>query len=317
MPMTPELGSGMVPNMVPDTGKRVPLRVKLVFILMLLLVMSSGAVIYVETPLFYYGVVALGLVIVVVLVYFGYFLARGKPELFADSANGSNTTGHSDSGAGLQKVLEAEKDYKTRTSKKRHTGRSSKVRTKTKTKVKTKTDEKDIEKPRQKSRHKPRQEPKQKQKQKKSDDEDHVLTISGPSEDLDPRKKVKGSEEGIVEEEFEGEEGEDEEEVVKEEKEKEIKKKQKTKRRVGRKKMIGRIGTIPLEDSMMEKRYKLSGDKAEKKKSKKESKVTTFLCPECGSKELYYEAGLISGYKYHCKDCDYLGSFVIEKDFEV
>ncbi|MEM2899610.1 MAG: hypothetical protein QXT63_02355 [Thermoplasmata archaeon] len=39
-------------------------------------------------------------------------------------------------------------------------------------------------------------------------------------------------------------------------------------------------------------------------------------CPECGSNELYYEAGLITGYKYHCKKCDYIGSFVIEKKIE-
>ena len=37
-------------------------------------------------------------------------------------------------------------------------------------------------------------------------------------------------------------------------------------------------------------------------------------CPHCGSASLYYEAGLVTGYKYHCKDCDYVGAFVIEKD---
>ena len=37
-------------------------------------------------------------------------------------------------------------------------------------------------------------------------------------------------------------------------------------------------------------------------------------CPQCGSAGLYYEAGLVTGYKYHCKDCDYVGAFVIEKD---
>ena len=51
---------------------------------------------------------------------------------------------------------------------------------------------------------------------------------------------------------------------------------------------------------------------------KKSSKlIKTLLCPNCGGKELYYEAGLITGYKYHCKDCDYIGAFVIEKDFKV
>jgi hypothetical protein len=46
-------------------------------------------------------------------------------------------------------------------------------------------------------------------------------------------------------------------------------------------------------------------------------KVVTLLCPMCGGKELYYEAGLITGYKYHCKDCDYIGAFVIEKEFKI
>ncbi len=37
-------------------------------------------------------------------------------------------------------------------------------------------------------------------------------------------------------------------------------------------------------------------------------------CPQCGSGRLYYEAGLMTGYKYHCKRCDYIGSFVIETE---
>ena len=50
---------------------------------------------------------------------------------------------------------------------------------------------------------------------------------------------------------------------------------------------------------------------------KTSGKVKTLLCPMCGGKELYYEAGLITGYKYHCKDCDYIGAFVIEKEFRI
>ncbi|MFA5772041.1 MAG: hypothetical protein WC974_04860 [Thermoplasmata archaeon] len=53
-----------------------------------------------------------------------------------------------------------------------------------------------------------------------------------------------------------------------------------------------------------------------KKKKNKEKKKTMILCPACGSRELYYEAGLITGYKYHCKDCDYIGTFVIERDVD-
>ncbi len=37
------------------------------------------------------------------------------------------------------------------------------------------------------------------------------------------------------------------------------------------------------------------------------------VCPVCGSTDLYYEAGGISG-TYVCKNCGYRGSLVIEKD---
>jgi len=40
-------------------------------------------------------------------------------------------------------------------------------------------------------------------------------------------------------------------------------------------------------------------------------------CPQCGGPNLYYEAGLVTGYKYHCKDCDYVGAFVVEKEIPV
>lgn len=46
-------------------------------------------------------------------------------------------------------------------------------------------------------------------------------------------------------------------------------------------------------------------------------KKKILTCPQCGSADLYYEAGLITGYKYHCKRCQYVGPFVIEKDIEV
>ena len=37
-------------------------------------------------------------------------------------------------------------------------------------------------------------------------------------------------------------------------------------------------------------------------------------CPQCHGIDLYYEAGLITGYKYHCKTCNYIGAFVIERE---
>lgn len=43
-------------------------------------------------------------------------------------------------------------------------------------------------------------------------------------------------------------------------------------------------------------------------------KITTFVCPSCGGRSLYYESGYLTGQVYHCKDCDYIGSFVIERD---
>jgi len=46
-------------------------------------------------------------------------------------------------------------------------------------------------------------------------------------------------------------------------------------------------------------------------------KKRILTCPQCGSSDLYYEAGLITGYKYHCKRCQYVGSFVIEKEIEI
>lgn len=41
------------------------------------------------------------------------------------------------------------------------------------------------------------------------------------------------------------------------------------------------------------------------------------ICPHCSSTDMYYEAGLMTGYVYHCKRCDYVGSFIIEKELEV
>jgi hypothetical protein len=44
--------------------------------------------------------------------------------------------------------------------------------------------------------------------------------------------------------------------------------------------------------------------------------LKVLVCPQCGSADLYYEAGLLTGYKYHCKRCDYIGPLVIEKDLD-
>jgi len=49
---------------------------------------------------------------------------------------------------------------------------------------------------------------------------------------------------------------------------------------------------------------------------RKRTPKTVLTCPQCGSADLYYETGLITGYKYHCKKCNYIGAFVIERDIE-
>jgi len=39
-------------------------------------------------------------------------------------------------------------------------------------------------------------------------------------------------------------------------------------------------------------------------------------CPQCGGAELDFEAGLITGQKYHCKACDYVGPLALEQDLD-
>ncbi|MCI4363306.1 MAG: hypothetical protein L3K13_03265 [Thermoplasmata archaeon] len=37
-------------------------------------------------------------------------------------------------------------------------------------------------------------------------------------------------------------------------------------------------------------------------------------CPQCRSAHVVYDAALITGQRYHCLDCDYVGSFVLEEE---
>ena len=41
---------------------------------------------------------------------------------------------------------------------------------------------------------------------------------------------------------------------------------------------------------------------------------SVLVCPQCRSTHVVYEAGLIIGQVYHCLDCNYVGSFIIEED---
>jgi transposase-like protein len=43
---------------------------------------------------------------------------------------------------------------------------------------------------------------------------------------------------------------------------------------------------------------------------------SVLLCPQCGSDKIIYDAALITGQRYHCLACDYVGSLVLEKDLE-
>lgn len=47
-----------------------------------------------------------------------------------------------------------------------------------------------------------------------------------------------------------------------------------------------------------------------------DSEETIQVCPVCGSMELYYEAGGVEGL-YHCKNCGYIGSFIVEANEEM
>jgi predicted RNA-binding Zn-ribbon protein involved in translation (DUF1610 family) len=49
---------------------------------------------------------------------------------------------------------------------------------------------------------------------------------------------------------------------------------------------------------------------------KKKKERTVLRCPQCGSDNITYELGLITGYKYFCKDCKYVGPLVIQDSEE-
>jgi predicted RNA-binding Zn-ribbon protein involved in translation (DUF1610 family) len=53
-----------------------------------------------------------------------------------------------------------------------------------------------------------------------------------------------------------------------------------------------------------------------KSRPEKKRTIKVLTCPQCGSADLYYETALITGYKYHCKKCGYIGAFVVEKEIE-
>jgi predicted RNA-binding Zn-ribbon protein involved in translation (DUF1610 family) len=54
-------------------------------------------------------------------------------------------------------------------------------------------------------------------------------------------------------------------------------------------------------------------EKAIEEASKKRNQ-TILVCPQCGSTSVTYYMGMKTGVQYQCKDCDYVGAFIIEKD---
>ena len=38
------------------------------------------------------------------------------------------------------------------------------------------------------------------------------------------------------------------------------------------------------------------------------------VCPMCGSTQIHYIAGMMTGEKYQCENCGYIGSVILEID---
>lgn len=46
-------------------------------------------------------------------------------------------------------------------------------------------------------------------------------------------------------------------------------------------------------------------------------RIVARTCPHCEGNDLYMEGGMYGGAIYHCKDCDYVGPFIIEREITV
>ncbi|WP_455392970.1 hypothetical protein [[Eubacterium] cellulosolvens] len=214
-----------------EPPQKVSFGTKLVVIIVMVLILSSGPLYYIDVPLFYYGVLGLSVFIVLVIVFILMYFLKGQQSLFGGALESDKERVGGDRAEeipnpGLEKVLKAEKRYRRLIEATENTNKGHKT-------IATES-----------------------KKSKKHTGDESLRSL--------------------------------------------------------------RIGSMPLAESTYKKRVRLNKGVPEKEREPSRSeKITTFICPDCGGKELYYEAGLISGYKYHCKDCDYIGTFVIEKDFEV
>lgn len=49
------------------------------------------------------------------------------------------------------------------------------------------------------------------------------------------------------------------------------------------------------------------------KRDERPKEVIALVCPDCGGTNISYQAGMITGQKYHCADCHYRGAFILER----
>lgn len=50
-----------------------------------------------------------------------------------------------------------------------------------------------------------------------------------------------------------------------------------------------------------------------KEEEKKSPAKQVLMCPVCHSTDVIYYVGTEAGYQYRCKDCGYIGAFILEK----
>jgi rubrerythrin len=46
---------------------------------------------------------------------------------------------------------------------------------------------------------------------------------------------------------------------------------------------------------------------------KKSPAKKVLICPVCNSRHIYYYLGGYTGYMYRCRDCGYIGAYVLEE----
>ena len=49
----------------------------------------------------------------------------------------------------------------------------------------------------------------------------------------------------------------------------------------------------------------------------REKVVRVLRCPKCWGTNIFYETAMITGRKYRCGDCGYMGALVVEEDVKV